>query len=307
MAVKIYRRENIVGVSNTDFSLYRVLMLEPAVGPARLLETMLIRDLKVGALKRVVTLSESLKALSSGQFNLLIADWSRQTDSIKLLQALRGEKSFNRYLPVVVVTANDGPKNMRMLRDAGADEIIYKPFTERILRSRLKAVAQPSRPFVEAARYFGPDRRRFRHEFEGEDRRHHANSTHPDRRNGSIAKAAIERRQGRPGFHPMDRRSSNVRAKIEDLKAVCDGLDVPQVLALRRITLSDPKCKDGHRAADLADFFTIQLLTRIEDYSYEKLEEMAPNGFAPLLPPGPEKHQAEDRALLKTLTEHLLG
>ena len=305
MAVKIHRRENIVGVSDTDFSLYRVLMLEPAVGPARLMGNMLTRDLNVGTLKRATTLGEAVKALSGGEYNILITDWSRQTDSIKLLQGLRGEKSFNRYLPVVVVTANDGPKNMRMLRDAGADEVVHKPFTERILRSRLLAVAKPSRPFVEAARYFGPDRRRFRREFEGEDRRHHTNS-HPDRRQKVMSVLGQERRQGRPGFQPLDRRSSNVRTKIKELELICVGLDVPKILALRRITLSDPQFKECHRYADLADFFTIQLLSRIEDFSYEKLEEMAPNGFAPMLPPGSEASQAEDRELISTLTRHLL-
>ncbi len=306
MAVKIHRRENIVGVSDADFSLYRVLMLEPAVGPARLLGNMLTHDLKVGALKRVSTLSEAVKALSGGDYNILITDWSRQTDSIKLLQALRGEKSFNRYLPVVVVTTNDGAKNMRMLKDAGADEVVHKPFTERILRSRLLAVAQPTRPFVEAARYFGPDRRRFRREFEGDDRRHHSNSSHSDRRQKVVMIKGCERRQGLPGFQPLDRRSSNVRTKIKELELICVGLDVPKVLALRRIILSDPQFKECHRYDDLSDFFTIQLLTRIEDYSYEKLEEMAPNGFEPMLPPGTEAQQTEDRVLIETLTRHLL-
>jgi CheY-like chemotaxis protein len=268
---------------------------------------MLTRDLKVGAMKRTTTLPETLKALSGGEFNLLIADWSRQTDSIKLLQALRGEKSFNRYMPVVVVTSNTGAKQMQTLRDAGVDEVLSKPFTERILRSRLLAVAKPTRPYVESAKYFGPDRRRFRREFEGENRRHHANSNNPDRRLTAFNRIEEERRQGYPGFRPLDRRGSNVRTKIKELITICEGLGVPQVLALRRITLCDPNFAEPSKAADLSDFFTIQLLARIEDYSYEKLEEMAPNGFAPLLPPGTEIDKAEDRAIIENLTHHLFG
>jgi len=295
MSVKILRRQAIADMSDADFSAFRVLMLEPAVGPARLLGTILTRDLQVGSVKRVGALPDAVKELSGGAYNLLITDWSRQTDAIKLLQALRSEKSFNRFLPVVVVTANDGVKNMRMLRDAGADEVVHKPFTARILRSRLKAIALPSRPYLQTVRFFGPDRRRFRKEFEGDDRRHHANCNNPDRRRNAVSKWESERRQGWPGFRPVDRRASNVRAKIKELEAICEGLDVPKVLALRRITLLDPKFRDGHSAADLADFFTIQLLTLIEDYSYEKLEEMAPNGFAPLLSAGAEKEGLPQR------------
>lgn len=307
MAVKIHRLDGIQGAADNDFRAYRVLVLEPAVGAARLIGTMLTHDIKVGAFKRVLTLQETVKALAGGGFNILVADWSRQTDTFKLLSALRSEKSVNRYLPVIIATSNSGAKNSRTLRDAGADEVIHKPYTLRILRSRLKSVGLPGRPFVESARFFGPDRRRYRSVFEGVERRQHANCLHPNRRQGTQTFAGAERRQGHPGFVPLNRRSSNVRAKINDLEGICEGLNVPQVLALRRITLADPQFKDRHCATDLDDFFTIQLLTRIEDYSYEKLEEMAPAQFTPLLPPGSEDEMTKDREIIQRLTRHLFG
>ena len=307
MTVKLLKRNEISGAARGDFSAYRVLILEPTVGTGRLLLDMLAQDLKVAAVKRVATLTEAVRTLSAGEHNVLISDWSRQTDAIKLLTALRGEKSFNRYLPVVIVTSNSGARNMRMIRDAGADEVVPKPFTQRILRSRLKAVGLTNRPFLEVGRYFGPDRRRFRKPFEGADQRQHSNCNNPDRRRQSVPISAPERRQGLPGFQPVDRRATNVRAKITELESICEGLGVPQVLALRRITLADPKFKDHNRKADLDDFFTIRLLALIEDYSYEKLEEMAPNGFAPILPPGDDTARAEDRALVQHLTRHLFG
>lgn len=306
MDVKIHRRGGIGGVTETEFGACRVLMLEPAVGAARLLGDMLTQDLKVGAVKRVTTLPDALKVLSAGDFNILITDWSRQTDALKLLSALRGEKSFNRTLPVVVSTANSGTKNMRQLRDAGADEVLTKPFTMRILRSRLQAVARPGRPFVDCSHFFGPDRRRFRKPFEGAEQRRHANCANPDRRKQAGSYSQSERRQGYPGFRPVDRRATNVRAKIQELEGLCEGLDLPKVLALRRITLADPKFADPKRAADLDDFFTVQLLSRLDNFSFERLEEIAPQGFEPLLAPGSEAERAKDRDLLHHLTRHIL-
>ncbi len=307
MAVRIHRLEGIEGASNDDFSAYQVLVLEPAVGAARLIGTMLTQDIKVGVFKRVTTLSEAVKTLSAGSFNVMIADWSRQTDTLKLLSALRSEKSINRYLPVIVVTNNSGAKNSRTLRDAGADEVVHKPFTLRILRSRLKVIGLPGRPFVVSNNFFGPDRRRYRSVFEGIDQREHANCRNSDRRHNTGKVPGRERRQGWPGFTPLNRRSSYVRAKILELEGICEGLNVPQVLALRRITLADPQFRDRHCATDLDDFFTIQLLSRIEDYSYEKLEEMAPDGFSPLLPPGSEAEVTKDRETIFHLTRHLFG
>jgi transglutaminase-like putative cysteine protease/CheY-like chemotaxis protein len=277
MKVKIHRRKTIDSVSDNNLGACHVLILEPGRANSRLLEDMLSQELRVGSVRCVKTLTEAIKTLAGGEFNILISDWSESTDAIKLINALRGEKSFNRYLPVLVVTTKSAPKNLQALRNAGVDEIIHKPYTPRILRSRLKAVALPDRPFIETALYFGPDRRRYRSPFEGEEQRHHANCNYPDRRLGSGLVVDPERRHGHPGYRPPNRRANNVRAKIKELEVVCEGLDIPNILALRRITLADPQCKDNQRFADLDDFFTIQLLKRIDHISYERLEEIGPS------------------------------
>ena len=307
MTVNIHRHKGIDGVSDSDFSAFRVLLLEPAVGAARLLGGMLVRDLKVGNLHRVGSLGEAVKALASGEYNVLFTDWSVHTDAIKLITALRSTKSVDRYLPVIVVTANGDQKNVSRLRDVGADEIVRKPFTQRMLRSRLRAVAQAGRPFIAHDHYFGPDRRRYRAPLAGEQRRQHANVVNLDRRQNVRPFVGPERRQGLPGYHPCDRRANNVRAKIARLEAICVGLDVPQLLALRRLTLADPRFQDRQYVADLNDFFTVQLSMRLENYSFEKLEEVAPSGFGPLLPPGNADELAADRDLLSHLTRHLLA
>ena len=80
---------------------------------------------------------------------------------------------------------------------------------------------------------------------------------------------------------------------------------MPHVLALRRLTLADPKFQNRAAAIDLDDFFTATLNALIEDFSFERLQELAPEGFAPMLPPGDHKTQAEDREIVQKLTRHL--
>jgi len=305
MSVAIHRREALGGAGENDFRKCKVLVLEPAVGTRRLLADMLLADLAVGGARGIGTLAEAVKILAAGEYNLLLTDWSGQVDALKLVRLLRSERSFNRLLPVIVMSTNTGPRNLRVIRDAGADEFMPKPFTFRVLASRLEAVVHDGRIYVEAMGYFGPDRRRYRAAFVGPDKRAHANFRQPDRRRHPGKSAQGERRQGRPGFRPAERRSSNVRAKVEELTTVCNGLKVPQVLALRRLTLADPKFQDSAAAADLDDFFIGVLNRLIENMSYERLEELAPGGFEPLMPPGDADERSQHRDLLHKLTKHL--
>ena len=307
MTVTIYRRDPLPAAGDLDFSGFKVLILEPAVGPLRLVGDMLTRELKVGSARGVRTVPEAAKLLAAGAYNLLILDWSSLTDAPKLLRMLRSERSFNRLIPVVVASANRGERNLRLIRDAGADEYVEKPLSVRALSSRLHAIMQAERVYVETDSFFGPDRRRYRTTFAGQDKRHHANFRSADRRGGKDAAALRERRQGKPGFTPPERRASNVRAKITELAEVCHGLNVPQVLALRRLTLADPRFHHRAAATDLDDFFTGALRLLIDEYSFEGLQELAPGGFAPLLPPGSDHEQAEDRLLLQALTRHLFA
>ena len=306
MGLHIHRHPGIAGADAQDFSGCRILLLEPAMGTARLLILMLTRDLQVGKLQRVKTLGDAVRALATGEFNVLITDWSPSTDAVKLIKAVRSAKSVDRYLPVIVMTQQTGEAELRHLRDVGVDEVMRKPFTLRMLCSRLQAVGRPGRPFIVHDAFFGPDRRRFRTHFTGEQRRNHANDTHPDRRRRIVPLTMAERRQGWPGFRPWDRRANNVRTRMAELEAVCDGLDIPLLLALRHLTLSDPQFQGQHYEEDLGDFFTVQLMMRLERLSFEKLEQLAGDGFAELLPSGDEGLIKSSVELLRNLARPVL-
>jgi CheY-like chemotaxis protein len=55
-----------------------------------------------------------------------------------LLERLRGELGFSRGdLPVLVMTADDNPKNQAALLRAGANDLVHKPVEERVLVTKL--------------------------------------------------------------------------------------------------------------------------------------------------------------------------
>lgn len=56
----------------------------------------------------------------------------------ELLEKLRGEYAYTRgILPVLVMTADDNPKNVAALLRAGANDLVHKPVEERLLITKL--------------------------------------------------------------------------------------------------------------------------------------------------------------------------
>jgi CheY-like chemotaxis protein len=68
--------------------------------------------------------------------------------------------SPNPVLPVIMLTGHAERARVEEARDAGVTEFIVKPVTGNALLTRLNAVIQRPRPFVQAGDFFGPDRRR---------------------------------------------------------------------------------------------------------------------------------------------------
>jgi hypothetical protein len=70
---------------------------------------------------------------------------------------------------------SSAPDARRILaaRDAGVTEFLRKPFAAVHVESRLTSIFGAPREFVEGGGYQGPDRRRRRAEFKGDDRRGH--------------------------------------------------------------------------------------------------------------------------------------
>jgi two-component system, chemotaxis family, chemotaxis protein CheY len=83
-----------------------------------------------------------------------------------------GYQGVNRALAIIVMTDTPTQKFIDAAREAGADELLVRPFTGNAVLSRVEAVLLRPRRFVESVNYVGPcRRRRMLEEYEGPMRR----------------------------------------------------------------------------------------------------------------------------------------
>jgi len=81
-------------------------------------------------------------------------------NGLDFISAVRGLTTSDRFMPVIMLTGHSDLKRILAARDRGVNEFLGKPVTAKSILTRLETVIMHPRPFVEAPRYFGPDRRR---------------------------------------------------------------------------------------------------------------------------------------------------
>ena len=94
--------------------------------------------------------------------------------------------------------------------------------------------------------------------------------------------------------------------KVTELAAICRKLSVPQILLLRRMTLSDPESLKWASEAQLKTVFVVILTEIIRAASFENLEYAAEHHFDPWLPNEPAELRDQDRWLLHDICKPLL-
>lgn len=104
---------------------------------------------------------EALEVASHEVLDLIIADCEMPgRDGYEMVAHLRrhgGE--VNAYCPVIMLSSHTPRSKVLSARDCGANFIIAKPLSPRVLLQRILWVARDTRPFLEAPGYVGPDRR----------------------------------------------------------------------------------------------------------------------------------------------------
>lgn len=93
-------------------------------------------------------------------------------DGIEFIKLMRtASDSPNPYLPIVMLTAYTEQHRVAAARDAGTTEFCAKPVTAMEIYRKIVEVIEHPRPFVRAANYFGPERRRRDEQYSGPERR----------------------------------------------------------------------------------------------------------------------------------------
>jgi len=118
--------------------------------------------------------SAALEVVESVMPHFILSDLTMQfMDGISFVRAIRRSTNEQvRIIPVIMITGHADRHRVEGARDAGVNELLVKPVTERGLHSRIQEIILRPRPFVFGPNYFGPCRRRRRDlNYKGQERR----------------------------------------------------------------------------------------------------------------------------------------
>lgn len=106
--------------------------------------------------------NEAMGIVASGDIDIAFVDFKLAgLDGLNFCRRIRLDpESPNRYLPIIMITAYSERRRVIDAINAGVDEFLVKPVRAVDVANRVNAVVERRRPFVQAAGYFGPDRRR---------------------------------------------------------------------------------------------------------------------------------------------------
>lgn len=131
-----------------------------------------LEDLGIRKVIHGRTAQVAVQTLMSEPVDLVIIDDYAPVDGVKFLNVLRkGNNKLPHAIPVMFVTVRAERDRILEARDAGASEIMLKPFTAAQLKARLTTTVHKPRAFVESQVYVGPDRRRRADDGKAADRR----------------------------------------------------------------------------------------------------------------------------------------
>lgn len=105
---------------------------------------------------------DALRTMRVEKIDILITDWRMSPmDGINLVKYVRtSEDSPNRFMPIIMLTANVEREHVETARDSGVTEFVIKPFSAKTLCDRIALLIEHPRGFIMSRRFVGPDRRR---------------------------------------------------------------------------------------------------------------------------------------------------
>lgn len=112
--------------------------------------------------------------LTNSKIDIILLDCKMPTlDGLEFTRMVRTARdSPNNYVPIIMISGHTEITRIQAARDVGVNEFISKPLSAKNLYERILGVINQPRPFIETAKYFGPDRRRSKNNaYTGPERR----------------------------------------------------------------------------------------------------------------------------------------
>ncbi|NQV57448.1 MAG: response regulator [Rhodospirillales bacterium] len=107
--------------------------------------------------------------------DIVTIDWGPDFDGVSLLNKIRQDQtSPNQVVPVIMVTPYTEKSRIYAARDAGMTEFLAQPVSAKTIYEHICKIIENPREFFKTKAYTGPDRRRHKGKYEGEERRKEA-------------------------------------------------------------------------------------------------------------------------------------
>jgi DNA-binding response OmpR family regulator len=116
----------------------------------------------VKAIRKCLTLNDADDCIGKGiVFDLIIVDCDMPGGAgFDFVQGVRRmESNENRTTPIMLISGHTVPSSISKARDCGANFVVAKPITPKIMLDRVMWLAREERQFVVSDSYAGPDRR----------------------------------------------------------------------------------------------------------------------------------------------------
>jgi CheY-like chemotaxis protein len=132
----------------------------------------ILKEFGLNQIATVTSGAAAIAELETFQPDIIFTDYMmEEMNGLELIQEIRaGNTGSDRFIPIVVVSAYTGIRDILAARDIGATEFLAKPISGQQVFNRLRSIMENPREYVEADSFFGPDRRR-RELGPGEDNR----------------------------------------------------------------------------------------------------------------------------------------
>lgn len=115
----------------------------------------------VRSLQKCENSKDALKALAAQAFDFIVADANMTgVDGFEFIKVVRRlQNQPNAYIPILLVAGHARASHVHKARDCGANFVVAKPITPKVLLERIFWVAKEDRMFIETPTYLGPERR----------------------------------------------------------------------------------------------------------------------------------------------------
>jgi two-component system chemotaxis response regulator CheY len=122
----------------------------------------MLRALKISDIVEVTDAGRVVSTLGNRKFDLVLIDVDLNAiDALEIVRKLRAASDNpNHAVPIIMMAKAAPATRVAAARDAGITDFLRKPFAPSYLETRIRAVLEQPRDFIEADVYAGPDRRR---------------------------------------------------------------------------------------------------------------------------------------------------